>query len=64
MRNLLANPEERVFFKDLESRFVLVSAGFLLDQAPGHSFDEVTGKTDFDLFSAEHALPPLRTNRG
>ena len=38
MRNLLANPEERVFFKDLESRFVLVSAGFLLDQAPGYSF--------------------------
>ncbi len=55
MRNLLANPEERVFFKDLESRFVLVSAGFLVDQAPGCSFDGVTGKTDFDLFREEHA---------
>jgi PAS domain S-box-containing protein len=54
-RNLLANPEERVFFKDLDSRFVLVSAGFLLDQAPGRSFAEMTGKTDFDLFSDEHA---------
>jgi diguanylate cyclase (GGDEF)-like protein/PAS domain S-box-containing protein len=55
MRNLLANPEERVFFKDLESRFVLVSAGFLLDQAGGCSADEVIGKSDFDFFSAEHA---------
>jgi PAS domain S-box-containing protein len=55
MRNLLANPEERVFFKDLDSRFVLVSAGFLLDQAPGCSLAEVTGKTDFDLFREEHA---------
>jgi diguanylate cyclase (GGDEF)-like protein/PAS domain S-box-containing protein len=55
MSNLLANPEERVFFKDLESRFVLVSAGFLLDQADGRSADEVIGKSDFDFFSAEHA---------
>jgi diguanylate cyclase (GGDEF)-like protein/PAS domain S-box-containing protein len=56
MRNLLANPEERVFFKDLDSRFVLVSAGFLLDQAQGCSLDEVIGKSDLDLFSDEHAL--------
>ena len=55
MRNLLANPEERVFFKDLDSRFVLVSAGFVLDQAPGCSFAQVIGRSDFDFFSAEHA---------
>jgi diguanylate cyclase (GGDEF)-like protein/PAS domain S-box-containing protein len=54
-RNLLAASQERVFFKDLESRFILVSAGFLLDQAQGCSLDEVTGKSDFDLFSDEHA---------
>jgi hypothetical protein len=29
MRNLLASTEERVFFKDLDSRFVLLSAGVL-----------------------------------
>jgi diguanylate cyclase (GGDEF)-like protein/PAS domain S-box-containing protein len=56
MRNLLANPEERVFFKDLESRFLLVSAGFVLDQAQGWSIDEVIGKSDFDFFSDDHAL--------
>jgi PAS domain S-box-containing protein len=55
-RNLLANPEERVFFKDLDSRFLLVSAGFLLDQAQGCSLDEVIGKSDFDMFSDEHAM--------
>ena len=32
-----------------------MSAGFVLDQAPGYSFDQVIGKSDFDLFSAEHA---------
>ncbi|MGA3219490.1 MAG: diguanylate cyclase, partial [Acidimicrobiales bacterium] len=56
MRNLMANPEERLYFKDLESRFLLVSAGFLLDQAQGYSLDEVIGKSDFDLFSDEHAV--------
>jgi diguanylate cyclase (GGDEF)-like protein/PAS domain S-box-containing protein len=55
-RNLLANPEERVFFKDIQSKFLLVSAGFLLEAAGGRSLDEVIGKSDFDLFSDEHAI--------
>jgi hypothetical protein len=29
MFNLLANPDERFFFKDRDSRFLLVSAGWL-----------------------------------
>jgi hypothetical protein len=29
MDNLIASPEERVFFKDLQSRILLVSAGWL-----------------------------------
>ena len=56
MSNLLANPEERVFFKDLQSKFLLVSTGFLLDQAHDCSADEVVGKSDFDFFSDEHAV--------
>jgi diguanylate cyclase (GGDEF)-like protein/PAS domain S-box-containing protein len=56
MRNLLANPEERVFFKDLESRFLLVSTGWLLGQGHGCSLDDVIGKSDFDFFSDEHAM--------
>lgn len=55
VRNLLATPGERVFFKDLESHFLLVSQGWLLDLGPGCSLDDVIGKSDFDFFSHEHA---------
>jgi diguanylate cyclase (GGDEF)-like protein/PAS domain S-box-containing protein len=55
MRNLLASSDERVFFKDLESRFVLVSAGFLAELGGGRSLSEVIGRTDFDIFSEPHA---------
>jgi diguanylate cyclase (GGDEF)-like protein len=56
MRNLLANPEERVYFKDRDSRFLLVSVGWLATVAQGRSLDEVVGKTDFDIFSRTHAV--------
>ena len=56
MRNLLAYPEERVFFKDRDSRFLLVSVGFLASLAHGRPLDEVIGKTDFDIFSRTHAV--------
>jgi PAS domain S-box-containing protein len=59
MRSLLADPDERVFVKDRESRFLLVSAGWLASFAPGCSFDEVIGKTDFDIFSRPHATAKL-----
>ncbi len=55
MRNLLASSEERIFFKDLESRFLFVSAGWLSAYHDGHSLDDVIGLTDFDIFSKAHA---------
>ena len=55
MRNLLANTEDKIFFKDRQSRFLLVSAGFLATQGHGRSLDELIGKTDFDIFSRPHA---------
>ncbi len=55
MRNLLYSTEERVYFKDLQSRFLLVSAGWIAAIAPGRSVEEVIGKTDFDFFGEEHA---------
>ena len=55
IRNLLNTIPERIYFKDLESRFLLVSAGWLATAAPGHTLEEVLGKTDFDFFSDEHA---------
>lgn len=57
--NLLASLEERVFFKDRWSRFLLVSAGWLAAEGQGRSLDEVIGKTDFDIFSRPHAVAAL-----
>jgi hypothetical protein len=63
MRNLLASTEERVFFKDLDSRFVLLSAGVLKFAGQYRSLDEVLGKTDADFFSEPHAVAALDDER-
>src|SRR5450755_806242 len=63
MRNLLSNREERVFFKDRESRFLLVSAGWLAAVGQGRSLDEVIGKTDCDIFSGLHATAAFEDER-
>ena len=55
MHNLLNSTEERVYFKDLHSRFLLVSAGWITAIAPDCTAEEIIGKTDFDVFSEEHA---------
>ena len=55
MRNLLSATEERVYFKDLMSRFLFVSEGWIAAYAPGRSADDLMGKTDFDVFSSQHA---------
>jgi diguanylate cyclase (GGDEF)-like protein/PAS domain S-box-containing protein len=55
MSNLLSSAEERVYFKDRASRFLLVSSGWLAAYAPGCTVGELVGKTDFDVFTSEHA---------
>jgi PAS domain-containing protein len=55
MRNLLASAEDKIFFKDRESRFLFVSAGFLAALERERSLDWLVGKTDFDIFSEPHA---------
>jgi PAS domain S-box-containing protein len=55
MGNLLSTTHERVYFKDLLSRFLFVSAGWIAAYAPGRAPEELTGKTDFDVFSDRHA---------
>ena len=55
VRSLLASPHERVWFKDLQSRFTLVSEGWLSALAPDCTLDEVVGRTDFDFFTRPHA---------
>ena len=64
MRNLLYSTEERVYFKDLQSRFLLVSAGWIAAIAPDHSVAEVIGKTDFDFFGEEHAAAAFADEQG
>ena len=63
MDNLLASREVRAYFKDLQSRFILVSAGFDATKSPGHSLEELIGKTDFDFYSKEHAEAAFRDER-
>ena len=60
MSNLLSATGERVYFKDLQSRFLLVSAGWIAAYAPGRAADELIGKTDFDVFSGQHASAAFR----
>ena len=55
MSNLLSATGIRVYFKDLQSRFLLVSAGWIAAYAPGRAVEDLIGKTDFDVFSTEHA---------
>jgi two-component system, sensor histidine kinase and response regulator len=55
MDNLLASSEERIYFKDSLSRFLLVSDGWIAAYAPGRTAQQLIGKTDFDVFSEHHA---------
>jgi PAS domain S-box-containing protein len=63
LRNLLASAEAKIFFKDRESRFLLVSAGFLAVLEQGASLDELVGRTDFDIFSRPHAVRAFEDER-
>ena len=60
MSNLLSANAARVYFKDLQNRFLLVSAGWIEAYAPGRTAQDLIGKTDFDVFSAEHASAASR----
>jgi two-component system, sensor histidine kinase and response regulator len=55
MSNLLSTSQERVYFKDRLSRFLLVSEGWIAAYTPGRTAEELIGKTDFDVFSEHHA---------
>ncbi|HUB75515.1 MAG TPA: methyl-accepting chemotaxis protein [Solirubrobacteraceae bacterium] len=63
MSNLLASRSERVWFKDLDSRILLVTAGWLASVGSELALDDVIGKTDFDFFSRPHAEAALADER-
>jgi hypothetical protein len=55
MTNLLLSSGERVYFKDRMSRFLFVSEGWIDAYTPDREAEELVGKTDFDVFSEQHA---------
>jgi PAS domain S-box-containing protein len=55
MNSLLSSAQERVYFKDLQSRFLFVSAGWTAAYTQGLAAEELIGKTDFDVFGDQHA---------
>lgn len=59
---LLARSPDKVFFKDSESRFVVVSES-MTRHFGASSTAELIGKTDFDFFSAEHAQQAFEDER-
>jgi sigma-B regulation protein RsbU (phosphoserine phosphatase) len=58
LRLLMETITDRLYFKDLQSRFVRVNLAYAIWQG-FTSPDELIGKTDFDLFRAEHANAAL-----
>ncbi|HEY5262052.1 MAG TPA: methyl-accepting chemotaxis protein [Solirubrobacteraceae bacterium] len=55
IRCLLANATERIWFKDRDSRVLLVNEGWLQSIAGSLTIDDVIGKSDADFFSSVHA---------
>ena len=54
MRTLMDNLPDRIYFKDLKSRFLRNSRAHL-QRFGVESQDQLLGKTDFDFFAREHA---------
>jgi PAS domain S-box-containing protein len=59
---LLDNTDEDIYFKDLQSRFVRFSRVLLKDLHLSRP-EELIGRTDFDLFTEEHARPAFETEQ-
>jgi two-component system, sensor histidine kinase and response regulator len=60
MENLLSAAGERIYFKDLQSRFLLVSQSWIAAYAPGLRLADIVGKSDADFFSEQHAASARR----
>jgi len=56
LNSLLKHIPENIYFKDKESKFVIISSAFA-DYLGFKSAKEIIGKTDFDIFDEEHARP-------
>lgn len=61
LNQLLDNIDDNIYFKDQESRFILTNKAFCnrMNLRP----EEVYGKTDFDIFTEEHARPAFEAEQ-
>ncbi|WP_372808712.1 ATP-binding protein, partial [Pontiella sp.] len=53
LSTMMANITDNIYFKNLDSQLILVNDAFC--KWTGFSQEEVIGRTDFDLFTEEHA---------
>lgn len=61
LRSLMANIPDAIYFKDRLSRFTKVNKA--MAESYGHDIDNIIGKTDFDLFTKEHAHPAFQDEK-
>jgi sigma-B regulation protein RsbU (phosphoserine phosphatase) len=54
LQNLMDNLSDAIYFKDRQSRFIRINRA-CAEKHGFKSLDAVTGKTDFDVFTREHA---------
>lgn len=54
VKSLIDEIDDTVYFKDIDSRFLMVNKA-LLKKHSMEKEDEILGKTDFDVFTKEHA---------
>jgi PAS domain S-box-containing protein len=63
MLNLRATTGERIFFKDREGRYLDLSQGWIDALGNGRTLEELIGKTDFDIFTLDHAREAFEDER-
>ena len=59
LKNFLQNTPDSVYFKDLESRFLLISEA-MARHFGSSSANALKGKTDFDIFGKDHSVQAFR----
>lgn len=59
---LMKGVSESIYFKDRDSRFIRVNDK-MLKAFKANSQEELTGKTDFDFFTEEHARPAFEAEQ-
>jgi PAS domain-containing protein len=62
LQSLMEHFPDRIYYKDLNSRFLSGSQSFVR-MCNLNSVSELKGLTDFDLFTEEHARAASRMNR-